>query len=295
MSALASPAFAVRSNHRFSVLLLLSMIVHAILIFGVTFSADSGGKSSSHSLVVTLALSPTPDAPERADFLAQAHQQGGGNSDEAERPTVPPPSLAAAPDTPSKDEHSNVPNTSSLRPQQEPPRLTTREPLTTLTVAPSGAQPHTAPAAPPSARTHTEASLEIARLEAEISQRAHLYAKRPRQRFITATTHATHDAAYLTAWQQKIERLGDLNYPEEARRRRVTGQLQLTVALYPDGSLAGIELVRSSGSKVLDDAAQRIVRLAAPFGPFTKEMMRETDILSITRTWQFLDHGLKVK
>ena len=87
----------------------------------------------------------------------------------------------------------------------------------------------------------------------------------------------------------KITRIGNLNYPEEATRRNITGSLLLDVAINTDGSLNSLTLLRSSGSKVLDDAAMRIVKLAAPFAQFPDELRSDTDVLHITRTWEFLD------
>jgi protein TonB len=115
------------------------------------------------------------------------------------------------------------------------------------------------------------------------------YTRRPRQRYISARSQSFRDAAYLEAWRDKIERIGNLNYPEEAKRQSLSGSLILDVALNADGTVNTIELRHSSGYKLLDDAAIRIVRLAAPFAPFSEEMRKDTDILHITRTWQFLN------
>ncbi|MEW8292588.1 MAG: energy transducer TonB, partial [Candidatus Thiodiazotropha endolucinida] len=98
-------------------------------------------------------------------------------------------------------------------------------------------------------------------------------------------------AAYLDAWRRKVERIGNLNYPDQAKRSRLYGNLVLHVAVKADGSVEQIKVLHSSGHKILDDAAVRIVRLAAPFSPFPNEIRKETDILDITRTWQFLRSG----
>ncbi|HIP53332.1 MAG TPA: energy transducer TonB, partial [Chromatiales bacterium] len=129
---------------------------------------------------------------------------------------------------------------------------------------------------------------EIARLTRRIEKRSSAYARRPRRRAINASTKEFRYAAYLEAWRRKIERIGNLNYPEEARRKGLYGNLVLHVAVRADGSVEQIRVVRSSGHKLLDEAAMRIVRLAAPFAPFPENIRKETDILDITRTWQFL-------
>jgi len=134
-------------------------------------------------------------------------------------------------------------------------------------------------------------SMEIANLSAEIKHSMEDYAQRPRHHYISANTREFRDAAYLEAWRQKIERIGNLNYPEQAKRQHLSGNLILDVALNPDGSTQEITIRQSSGSKILDDAAIRIVRLAAPFAPFPEDMRKDIDVLHITRTWQFLSNN----
>lgn len=148
---------------------------------------------------------------------------------------------------------------------------------------------------PPNLDTQLEAadlitsSYQIAALSAEIKRKLDERAKRPRRQFVSASTREYKYAAYMEAWRQKVERVGNLNYPREARRRSLTGSLILDVALYPDGSLEAITVRRSSGNRILDDAAIYIVTLAAPFAPFPEGIHEEVDILHITRTWQFLN------
>ena len=131
-------------------------------------------------------------------------------------------------------------------------------------------------------------SRQMASLAAEISDNFRIQAERPRKKVVTARTQEYVFAAYMDAWQRKVERIGNLNYPDEAKRQRLAGSLILQVDLNPDGTVRDVQLLRSSGEKVLDDAAIRIVRLASPYAPFTSAMREETDILQIIRTWQFL-------
>ena len=130
-------------------------------------------------------------------------------------------------------------------------------------------------------------SLEIARLEAQISKNWDDYQQRPRRRFIGARTQEYRFAQYVEDWRIKIERIGNLNYPEVAKQQGIFGSLQLTVSIKSDGAVDNVEINRSSGKKVLDAAAVRIVQLAAPYAPFPADIRRDTDILSITRTWIF--------
>ena len=150
-------------------------------------------------------------------------------------------------------------------------------------------QPETPPM--PSAAALLANSFEIAALSAEIRRKLEAKADRPRRKFLSASTREFNYAAYMEAWRAKVERVGNLNYPDEARRNRLSGSLVLDVALNADGSVNQITIRRSSGSKILDDAAVRIVELSSPFAPFPDHIKKETDILHITRTWQFLNNS----
>ena len=132
---------------------------------------------------------------------------------------------------------------------------------------------------------------EIAKLNAKIEEDTAAYANRPRRKAISASTQEYKYASYLEAWRRKVESIGNLNYPEEAKRRQLYGNLILRVALRADGTLEEVRVLRSSGSEVLDQAAVRIVNLAAPYAPFPPDIRKETDVLDITRTWQFLSNN----
>lgn len=129
--------------------------------------------------------------------------------------------------------------------------------------------------------------MQMARLAAELDRQAQAYAKRPKRKFISANTREYAYANYMAAWVARVERVGNLNYPDEARRRNLEGSLVLTVAIRKDGSLERIDIIKASGVQVLDDAAQRIVELSAPFNPIP-DAAEQVDVLHITRTWQFV-------
>jgi protein TonB len=129
-------------------------------------------------------------------------------------------------------------------------------------------------------------SIEMARLQAEIARKQELYAKRPKKKFISASTQAYEYASYMRAWVEKVERIGNLNFPEEARRQGLTGRLIMTVSVARDGSVKNVLIQRSSGRKILDDAAVRVVNLASPFQPLP-HTSEDIDILEITRTWDY--------
>jgi periplasmic protein TonB len=152
------------------------------------------------------------------------------------------------------------------------------------------------PALPPtpSATALMTNSFKIASLSAQIRRKLQAKAERPRRKFISASTKEYKYASYMEAWRKKVERVGNLNYPEAARKKKLSGSLILDVALNNDGSINQITVRRSSGHKELDDAAIRIVELASPYSQFPDHIREETDILHITRTWQFLnDHRFR--
>lgn len=141
----------------------------------------------------------------------------------------------------------------------------------------------------PSATALMTNSFKIASLSAQIRRKLQAKAERPRRKFISASTKEYKYASYMEAWRAKVERVGNLNYPDAARKKKLSGSLILDVALNSDGSINQITVRRTSGHKVLDDAAVRIVELASPYSPFPDHIRGETDILHITRTWQFLN------
>lgn len=142
---------------------------------------------------------------------------------------------------------------------------------------------------PASAAELINRSMELVNLDEQLRQSMQAYSKRPRQTFISARTREFKHASYMNEWVAKVERVGNLNYPDEARRQGVSGSLMLQVSINTDGSVRNIRVLRSSGHRVLDDAAIRIVQLAAPYAPLPPEIRKDTDILHITRTWEFLN------
>ena len=128
---------------------------------------------------------------------------------------------------------------------------------------------------------------EISASDAALSNQISNFEKQPRRKYIGARTKEYKYALYAEAWRQKVETLGNMNYPEEAREKKFSGQLRMTVSLKPDGRIDNIEINQSSGFKILDDAAKKIVELGAPYATFPEDIRKEVDILSITRTWTF--------
>ena len=261
------------------------------MILGVTFVHENRPEPRVTTLDVVLVPQSSDTPPDQADFLAQANQDGGGNDDERVRPETPPPPPApgALATTVAGASAQGQPAGSSRTPQEA------RRTPASLAAGTSDSPP--APAAEPApgadAAPTESRSLAVAALSAEIERKLRTWAERPRRKWISARTREDRFAAYMVEWRRKIERVGNLNYPDEAARLGLSGNLLLEVALNPDGTVADIALRRSSGEPILDDAAVRIVKLAAPFAPFPPGIAEDVDILHIERTWFFhSDRGL---
>jgi protein TonB len=272
-------------EERLRVTLLFSAILHAIVILGVTFDYEDPA-AYLPSLDVILVQSAAATKPDKADFLANASQQGGGESEESKRPRQP----VTSPIPKASDGLAPTPQRAGApRPQKATPQPVLRGTASDYQVQRvDESRRETPPVAQVSARELIEHSLEMARLAAELERQTEAYAKRPKRKFISASTREYAYAAYMRSWVAKIERIGNLNYPDEARRRGMHGALVLTVAVRRDGTVERIDLIQSSGSDVLDQAAVRIVELGAPFSPLPQSD-EFIDVLHITRTWQFLD------
>lgn len=260
-----------------------SLIAHGVLALGVGFTVDDPAPLVP-TLDVILTRTRGEKPPEKADFLAQASQEGGGETETPERPREPQPAAVPQP-TPGvapKPIEASAP---------KPQKQTAQPVIATTTPAESQAATRDltpSPSVPlPTSRQLIERSLEMARLSAELERQKQAYAKRPKRKFVSASTQEYEYASYMRGWVARVERIGNLNYPDDARRRNLQGQLVMTVAIRKDGTVESIDIVQPSGHPVLDEAAVRTVRLAEPFGPLpvTKEAV---DVLHITRTWQFL-------
>ncbi len=281
----AAPAGQIGPGERLSATLTLSLVAFGVLILGVGFARDAAAPITP-TLDVILTETRSDEAPEDADFIAQANNQGGGDQDRAQRPReeqlapVPKPEPGLAPE---------VMVAQAPPPEPEPtPRLLTTTGASDRALPLPKDQRDTEPSALPQGRELIQQNMEMARLAAEIERRQALLAKRPKRKFVTASTREYEYATYLRAWVAKVERVGNLNYPDEARRRGLGGRLVVTVAVRRDGSIEEIVLNRSSGLGVLDQAATRSVRLAEPFPPLpaTKDNI---DVLHITRTFDYLN------
>lgn len=297
--------------------LAISLLLHGALLL-VTFAGPPPHEREAvQQLEVVLVNAKHQRAPDKAEVIAQANLDGGGNSPDPDaRPSTPTlPSPEDAPgdtliDTrraasPAPETVESPPETPTPTPTPpEPPKKPEPEPAppesTPLSVPAEQAErpppretpPTPAPAAPEPAPSNASgldlmnSIAQIARLEAQIDRRLNEYAQRPRKVHIGSRAREHRFAQYVENWRQKVERVGTLNYPDAARGR-LYGNLVLTVAIRADGNIERVEVDRSSGHAVLDSAAVEIVRLASPYSPFPPDIRVDTDIIEITRTWTF--------
>lgn len=266
------------------VAVVVSIAVHAFLIIGLGFKLPGFPRwDEPHNVMdVVLVNAKSAKRPEKADALAQANLDGGGNTDQKLRAKSPLPALEQRETT--RELHAAEGRVRQL--ESEAKELMVRMKSDAQVEKPE-VQPPGAAQADKNARDLVEKSLEIQRLEAQIRREFQAYQERPKRKFVGARATEYRFARYVDDWRQKIERIGNLNYPEEAKAKRIYGSLQLTVAIRADGEVESVEINRSSGHQVLDQAAVRIVRLAAPFARFPDNIRVDTDILHITRTWTF--------
>lgn len=295
MQYIVVPDFSIQSDRSILLALLISLLLHVVVITSLSLNAPAKKQVKiMRSIDVVLVNSQSTTKPTDAKLFAQANLDGGGNVAEDRQAKTPLPVLPGV--KPQMDLAAITKKTKQLENKvkkllavaKSQPQVT--QPLPQTKPERDKPEPNQ-PATSLLDNRHDllQRSLEIARLEAQIAKDYEAYQKRPKRRFIGARTREYRFARYLEDWRLKVERIGNLNYPEEARRKKLYGSLQLTVGIRSDGSLESIGIDRSSGIPILDDAAVRIVRLAARngFAPFPPDISRDTDILHITRTWVF--------
>jgi periplasmic protein TonB len=269
----------------------LSLALHAVAL-AVHFKIPEAIrlKFESQPLEVVLVNARTKEKPAKAETLAQTNLDRGGNVDESRRAKTPLP--VTEPRKPGKDLAEAQRRVEQLEAQQQQLLALAKEAERRVSAEP----PKTAPAqelpTAPNGRDLADLSLAAMRLQAQIDRQIDDYQKRPRKKFIGANAREYRFAQYEEDWRVKVERVGTLNYPAEARGKHY-GHLRLTVTIRPDGSVESVELDRSSGLKVLDAAAFKIVQMASPFAAFPADIRRDTDLLVITRTW-FFGQGDKI-
>lgn len=253
--------------------LFFAIALHAIIILGITFGQfdNTPPENVLPTLDITVSNRRTP-APDEADYLAETSQDGGGNTTEKIQPTqtIPEQAPAVIPQQPVESPaqvvsasvaEKKVHQEKTESPETEQPEITATELI--------------------------ERSMEMVNLNEQLNESMQAYAHRPRHIYVSARTQEYKYANYMSEWVKKVERVGNLNYPDEARRAGLTGKLIMDVTMNADGTVRNISIMRASGHKVIDEAAIRIVNLAAPFPPFPEDILKDADIMHITRTWEF--------
>ena len=273
-----------RANQLIVYALVASIAIHAALL-AIRFRLYDPKSLLDRTppLEVALVNAKSKAKPAVADILAQANLDGGGNTDAKRRARTPMPVL---PKAGAGGEIAVAAQRLDVL-EQEARELMTR--IKSAPTAPAMPKPVEAPepVAPPSVSELTQRTLEAMRLEARVAKDIEVYQQRPKRRFVGARAEEYRLARYVEDWRAKIERIGNLNYPEAARSLKLYGSLLLTVSIRSDGSVEAVEINRSSGHSVLDAAAVKIVEMSAPFAAFPPDIKRDTDVLHITRTWMF--------
>lgn len=281
-------------NDRMGLTFFMAFLAHMIIILGITFALPKlRSLDGLPTLEITLVQTQSDVSPDKANYLAQANQDGGGDTEKPMIARNPLPIQEIG------EPNKNIPSYQALpqkavKSEKEITKLMVLE-LAKIKIIQSDVKPEKKAEvntiAQPGIVSRQSIEEERTRLNAEISRVWEEYQQRPKRTFINARTREYKYALYMDAWRAKVERVGNLNYPEKARRSSLSGNLVLDVALNPDGTIYKLDIRRSSGHKLLDDAALRIVSLSAPFAPFPKNIRTETDILHITRTWKFNEDG----
>lgn len=274
MAAWIPPPLESPTVDRLALTLFIATAFHALVILGVGFEAfDQAPPDKTTPTLDITVVNPTKALPpEDYDYLAESSQDGAGNTEEKVRPQ--------------QQMIEQAPAVAPSEGKPAPTQTLTRDDSRQKIEEPAETEPDKK-SEQPSATELVNRSLEMLALDRQINQSLLAYSKNPRSKFISARTKEFKYASYMRDWVAKVERVGELNYPDAARRQNLSGKLIVQVAVYPDGSVRDITIRKPSGHKILDDAAVRIVKLAAPFAPFPDSISKDTDVLYITRTWVF--------
>lgn len=290
-------------DNRLGLMIATSVVLHAVIILGLKFSPPDLKKLKDNlpTLDVILVNAKSQSRPNKADALAQSNLDRGGNTEANRRmksalpvPSNRPKESIAKPVAESQQLAAKVEqlDKEAIQRQAQVVELEHRvqQAMTQLTATRAVEQtPVTSSTAKPKLDTSDlmAQTLEAVRLEAEIAKENDAYQKRPKRKHFGASARESRFAMYIESWRQKVEKIGNLNYPEAAKAQKLYGSLRMTVAIKADGSIDYIEINQGSGHQILDDAARRIVEMAAPYAEFSADMRRDTDIIEIVRTWSF--------
>ena len=276
----------ITDNDRLGMTLFLAAVFHGIVILGITFSISPPAESESlPTLDVILVQTQNPSEAEDAKYLAQVSQQGGGNSEEQSRPAdlFTAPSLSKNPGMAMATSQQQL---ASQKQVEEVALLHQDSSSYSIDTDEDKQNPNNTTS---QNRQSQNQNSKQARLAHELSTQIQNQAEKTRTRYLNSSTREFVPATYMRQWINRVERIGNLNYPDQARREKLSGTLILDVVINADGELVKTDLRQSSGHQILDDAAKRIVQLAAPYSPFPPKLRQEADVIHITRSWEFLN------
>jgi protein TonB len=288
MSKRKTIKLSITDHDRFGMTFFLATIFHGMVILGITFSISPPADSkTAPALDIILVQTKSPVDVKDADYLAQVSQQGGGNAEEKARPQelFSAPTLANKPGITAQTSEPQV----QKQKQNEQLALVTQD--NAEYIINTEENPVKADDNSTINKTNVTKKTQTARLAAEISNIIEEQASLNRTKYLNSSTKEFTPAKYMRDWINHVERVGNLNYPDQARRQKLSGTLILDVVINADGKLVKTDLRQSSGHQVLDDAAKRIVKLAAPFPTFSKKLHKEADVIHITRSWEFFNNN----
>lgn len=278
------PPAPLSNNDSLLIALFLAAVIHVVIGLGINFTAPQP-EQVSRSIDITLVNMPTPKAPEKAQLLAQENQLGAG--EQSKKPEPPPQQLPSQGNNPAKQVKKSEPEHSE--PKAAKKLITQKK-----------AEKKIVTASKPDTGQHTEKhpqltaemlQQQIAQLGTEIRLNQQT-AEQTKIKFVdSVSAHKYVAAQYMKDWEDKVERTGNLNYPEVAAKKNFSGTLTMDVGIKADGSIYSIRINQSSGNPALDEAAKKIVRMSAPFAPLPVELQKELDVLVITRVWKFSDES----
>jgi len=281
----------ITDNDRLGMTLFLAAVFHGIVILGITFSISPTAESESlPALDVILVQTQAPSKAEDAKFLAQVSQLGGGSSEDQSRPTdlFTAPSLS---NNPGMAMSTSLQQQASQKQVEKVALLHQDESSHSVTTDDNKQNPDDITL---ENKQDAQQQNKQARLAHELSTQIQSQAEKTRIKYLNSSTREFTPATYMRQWINRVERIGNLNYPDQARRDKLSGTLILDVVINADGELVKADLRQSSGHQLLDDAAKRIVQLAAPYSPFPPKLRQQADVIHITRSWEFLnDHSLR--
>lgn len=280
MKSLLAKAWILKE--RLVIAAVLSIGFHAFAMFGITGALPDMRNLAKRlePLEVTLVNSKSKSRPTNATAYAQNNLDGGGNVAEDIHASTPFPVLS--------DDNRFTPeqNTQRTKALEEQVKRLLTQTKSNYQVERKKEITHQLEQQV-DGQDLVQLALEIARLEAEINKSITLYERMPKRKFIGARAQEYRYAQYVEDWRSKVERIGNLNYPEALRREKIFGKVRLTINIHSNGTIEKVEIDQTSGNRKLDAAAVRIAKLAAPYAPFPPDIRKEIDILSITRTWTF--------